>query len=86
MKQWMIGLLLAIVLAGGMTFAEDTPTLKEVMARLRDMEKTVKAQDERIAEQSKRIGELKGELVLAKTLTAPVAATRDDVKALISGN
>ena len=83
MKLWMIGLLLAVALVGGMTFAEDTPALEEVMTRLQEMEKTIKAQDERIVEQNKRIGGLEGELVLAKTLTAPAAATRNDVKAII---
>ena len=83
MRQWMTGLLLAVVLAGEVAFAEDTLTLEEVMARLHEMEKTVKAQDERIAGQSKRIGQLEGELALARTLTAPVAATKNDVKAII---
>jgi len=77
MTKRMISLLLPVVFSGGMTFAQDTPTLEDVMAQFRQLQKTVALQQEQIAS-------LKSELEDAKSLAAPTEDLRDEhVRALI---
>ena len=77
MNRWAIVLSLVVVLAEGVTFAEDAPTLEEVMAQLRQLQKTV-------AQQQEQIAELTSELDDAKSLAAPTEALKDEhVRALI---